>query len=124
MESTTNKSNDALFNRLLQLKADTDLEFIKEFLESAPKQLQVDFTLLSQSIREGNSANRVFHAHKLKGLLLTIGADAAAALSMKLEGFAGGNDDTELQSLLSELEAELKELLVTLYCIAPKLIDP
>ncbi len=109
-------------DRLLQLKTDTDLEFMKEFLESAPKQVQEDFTLLLQSIRERNAANRIFHAHKLKGLLLTIGADRAAAICVNIEGFSGGNDAAELLSLSAVLDAEIKEVLVTLDRIVPTLL--
>lgn len=113
---------ETMMDRLRELKADTDLEFMKEFLESAPKQVQEDYVLLSQSVREGNSANRAFHAHKLKGLLLTIGADAAAAISLTIEEFTGGNNDAALQEMLSGLDVEVNTVLRTLDRIAPRLL--
>ena len=116
-------SEETMMNRLMQLKADTDLEFMKEFLGSAPNQLQEDFTLLAQSIHEGNSAKRKFHAHKLKGLLLTIGADAASATCVAIEGFSGGNDDGELRSLFAGLETEVKDVLGTMDRITPVLLN-
>lgn len=114
--------DETMRERLLQLKADTDLEFMKEFLESAPKQLQEDFMLLSQSIREKNSVNRVFHAHKLKGLLLTIGADESAGISAKIEGLSNVDNEAELRSLCAALETEMKHVTVTLEHLSPTLL--
>ncbi|MBI2427198.1 MAG: Hpt domain-containing protein [Ignavibacteriales bacterium] len=112
-----------MFNRLQGLKADTDLEFIKEFLESAPKQMEEDFVNLSRSIRANDVAKNKFHAHKLKGLLMTIGADDAAAICSHIETHASTGDTSDMKSIFVSLETKMEDVRQILDRIKPKLLD-
>lgn len=110
-------------SRLLQLKTDTDLDFMKEFLESAPKQMEEDYLFLSNAVREQNDKVQKFHAHKLKGLLVTIGADDAAAICSDIELHASTGNTTEVQILFTSLAKSMEELRQTLSRVSLKILD-
>lgn len=123
MEGTTDDTEKAIMRRLQELKADTDLDFMKEFLASAPKQMEEDFLHLSTAIRQQNTKERMFHAHKIKGLLLTIGADDAAALCMKLETTPDDGKGSDVTTLFATLEINIEQVRHTLTLVAPKILE-
>lgn len=123
MDNTANDPERSIFDRLQELKADTDLDFMKDFLESAPKQMEEDFVNLSNAVREQNDNERKFYAHKLKGLLLTIGADAAATICSRIEMNTNTGATAEIQELFASLEISMDQLRRALNRVAPKLLD-
>lgn len=74
-----------MFSRLNELLAETDHDFIREFIDGVPEQLKSGLDELETSITQKNQKDCVFHSHKLRGLLLTIGATPAADICRQIE---------------------------------------
>ncbi|KAB2923348.1 MAG: PAS domain S-box protein [Bacteroidetes bacterium] len=74
-----------MFKRLSDLQAETDAEFIREFIAGIPEQLESGWSDLRASVEKNDLKESVFHAHKLRGLLLTLGAVPAAEFCRQIE---------------------------------------
>jgi PAS domain S-box-containing protein len=103
--------------RLNHLMTETDLEFMNEFTASIPDQMQTGMNEIRQAIDKKDLKEAIFHAHKLRGLMLTIGATPAADICRKIESSKTQDDLTKLGDAVTDLERETRRSMETVAAV-------
>jgi CheY-like chemotaxis protein/HPt (histidine-containing phosphotransfer) domain-containing protein len=82
----------------------------RKFLDAFVSKYADAVAVMAQSVREGDLASAHLHAHSLKGLAASIGADAVSHSAQALESALRAEEQSALPELLEQLQAPLGSL--------------
>jgi HPt (histidine-containing phosphotransfer) domain-containing protein len=111
-EGSTSESDaepEALDTAALDSLAEQLGEDIDGLLERFERRLTETVPAIDQSLTADDRAELSRHAHSLKSVAATFGADAVARSSAKLEACAGGADPAELNAAVDRLSCDCVE---------------
>jgi PAS domain S-box-containing protein len=125
LEKKISGNDDLLYamisDRIHHLLSETDLEFMTDFISSLPDQMKSGVTELRHALADRDVKETIFHSHKLRGLMLTIGATPAAEICKLIESTQSQEALAGLESLFIALEAEIQRSTETLLTIGKHL---
>ncbi len=83
----------------------------RKFLDAFVNKYADAVAVMAQSVREGDLPAAHLHAHSLKGLVASIGADAVSRAAQALETALKAQDERTMPELLQQLQAPLDLLI-------------
>jgi PAS domain S-box-containing protein len=85
-------------------------EILREVVDIYLNSIPALWTSLQESLQSANSVSLEHNAHKLKGALLNLAADAASGSALTLETMARQRDISRAAPVMSQLKTQLDEL--------------
>ena len=89
---------------------DNDASLYKELMSDFLKQYPKYMNEIVKDIKNKNSKDLLFHAHRIKGMLQHLGADKASNIAQNLEKSSRMDDYKNLDMLSRQLNRELVNL--------------
>jgi HPt (histidine-containing phosphotransfer) domain-containing protein len=80
--------------------------------------MQTGMSEIRQAIEKKNLKDAIFHSHKLRGLMLTIGATPAADICRKIESSKTQDDLAKFGDTVTDLERETRRSMETVAAVA------
>jgi len=96
-------------------------DLIKQFLTLYQSQIPLDFQALKQAIMSENLKEIANKAHHIKPTMLYIGANQQQHKLQQIENQAGLNNRIEIQSIFSDLEKDMDEMMIEIEMYLNKL---
>jgi len=109
-ERGTSQDGDQFVDWALAIKYCGGEDVIKRVAESILEDGPETLIALKKAIEAGNCKDIMLYAHKLKGVVMTLGAVGLPKKALQLEKAAQQEDLTEAQPLFNEVEIEFNKL--------------